>query len=69
MEATDRACCCTAKPAVKAVMPATTSRPAVDLWLCGHHWHVSRAALAEAGADVVELPTVDIAGYRAGAPV
>ncbi len=37
-------------------MPATATRPApVDLWLCGHHYRVSQAALAEAGAAVQML--------------
>jgi hypothetical protein len=31
------------------------ARP-VDLLLCGHHYRVSRAALAAAGATVQELP-------------
>src|SRR6266568_5758513 len=67
----DRACCCAAKPVAKAVMPATETRGPVDLWLCGHHWRVSRAALAEAGANVSELPVLDSAGeaHREGAPV
>ncbi|HEY5352426.1 MAG TPA: hypothetical protein VIK57_08210 [Streptosporangiaceae bacterium] len=34
-------------------MPATAARPhPVDLWLCGHHYRVARAALATAGAGV-----------------
>ena len=37
-------------------MPATATRPhPVDLWLCGHHYRASRAALAEAGAAVQTL--------------
>jgi len=35
----------------------------VDLWLCGHHYHASRAALLRAGARVEELtapPAPDI---------
>jgi hypothetical protein len=66
-----RACCCAAKPAVKAVMPATDTRGPVDLWLCGHHWRVSSAALAAAGASVCDLPVPDSAGKanREGAPV
>jgi hypothetical protein len=47
----DRACC-PARPAVIAVMPSTASRPhPTDLLLCGHHYRVSRQALA-AGAAV-----------------
>jgi hypothetical protein len=48
-----RSCCCLAKPQVKVIMPATPTRPhPVDLWLCGHHYRASQAALAEAGAAV-----------------
>ena len=37
-------------------MPATATRPhPVDLWLCGHHYRASQAALAEAGAAVQTL--------------
>lgn len=61
----DRACCCTARPMVKVIMPASTARPhPVDLWLCGHHWRASRAAVCAAGAtvhrvDVPETPQAD----------
>jgi hypothetical protein len=51
-----RACCCSAKPAVIAVMPATASRPhPTDLLLCGHHYRVSRHALDLAGARVLDF--------------
>jgi hypothetical protein len=54
----DRACCCTARPVVKVIMPATSRRPfPVDLWLCGHHWRVSREALSAAGASVHQVAT------------
>ncbi len=37
-------------------MPPTADRPhTVDLWLCGHHYRQSRAALEAAGATVVDL--------------
>jgi hypothetical protein len=53
----DRACCCPARAAVRVIMPATTARPAeTDLLLCGHHYRVSRHALARAGAVIFELP-------------
>jgi hypothetical protein len=53
-----RACCCPARPTVKVMMPATASRPTpVDLLLCGHHYHVSRQALAGAGARCEPLIT------------
>ena len=52
----DRACCCTAKPVIVALMPATPARPHVtDLLLCGHHYRISRRALALAGAVVAEI--------------
>jgi hypothetical protein len=51
-----RSCCCLARPAVKVTMPPTASRPyAVDLWLCGHHYRASRAALAKSGAAIEDL--------------
>ena len=56
----DHACCCTAKPMVKVIMPATASRPhPVDLWLCGHHWRVSPPAIIAAGATVYQVGTPD----------
>ena len=52
-----RACCCAAKAAVCVTMPPGLSRPhSTDLLLCGHHYRVSRQALAAAGAVVRELP-------------
>ncbi len=47
----ERACCCSAKPAVVVVMPATAGRDhPTDLLLCGHHYRAARAGLAAAGA-------------------
>jgi hypothetical protein len=41
---------------VKVLMPPACGRiRPVDLWLCGHHYHASRAALLLAGARVEEL--------------
>ncbi|HUN37769.1 MAG TPA: hypothetical protein VMU95_37730 [Trebonia sp.] len=52
-----RACCCAAKAAVRVTMPPGLSRPhCTELLLCGHHYRVSRQALAAAGAVVRELP-------------
>lgn len=54
--AADRSCCCPARPQVKVIMPASATRPhPVDLWLCGHHYRASQAALAQAGAAVQTL--------------
>ena len=51
-----RACCCVAK-AVCVRMPPGPSRPhSTELLLCGHHYRVSRRALAAAGTVVRELP-------------
>lgn len=51
------ACCCPASPVVRVIMPATAARPHdTELLLCGHHYRVSRQALATAGATVTELP-------------
>jgi len=53
----DRACCCPARAMVRVVMPPTAARPhATELLMCGHHYRVSRQALAAAGARVRELP-------------
>ena len=50
------ACCCPANPAVRVTMPATAARPhRTELLLCGHHYRVSRQALAAANATVTEL--------------
>jgi len=52
-----RACCCTAEAAVRVTMPPNPARQhATELLLCGHHYRVSRQALAAAGAVVRELP-------------
>ena len=52
-----QACCCVARAVVRVVMPATAGRPhETELLLCGHHYRVSRAALAAAHATVFELP-------------
>lgn len=56
---TDRACCCPARAVVQVVMPPTPARPhRTDLQLCGHHYRISRQALAAAGAAVRELPWI-----------
>jgi hypothetical protein len=50
----DRACCCTAKPAVIAIMPPSpTRRKRVELLFCMHHYRASRVGLGEAGALIV----------------
>jgi hypothetical protein len=51
------ACCCPARPVVQVIMPRTAARPhEIDLLLCGHHYRVSREALAVARAKVSVLP-------------
>jgi hypothetical protein len=56
----DQACCCVARAVVRVVMPPTATRMhATELLLCGHHYRVSRAALAAAHAAVSELPERD----------
>jgi hypothetical protein len=53
-----RSCCCPARPVVRVTMPPTADRPhPVDLWLCGHHYRASLAALVAAGARVEDLTT------------
>jgi hypothetical protein len=68
---TQRACCCPAWPVVQVMMPPTDRRPhPVDLWLCGHHYRVSRDALTAAGATVRHLPGASevVAGALSGVP-
>jgi hypothetical protein len=51
-----RSCCCPARPAVKVIMPPRAGRPhSVDLWLCGHHYRASAAALLKARARIEDL--------------
>jgi hypothetical protein len=48
---------CVARAVVRVVMPPTGARPhETELLLCGHHYRVSRAALAAAHATVSDLP-------------
>lgn len=57
-----RACCCPARPAVIAVMPAANGRQwSAELLLCGHHYRQSRQALAANGARLL-----DVMGYPLG---
>jgi hypothetical protein len=50
-----RACCCTAMPAVLALLPASARRPhRTDLLLCMHHYRAARRSLARAGATVID---------------
>ena len=59
----DRACCCTARPTVVAVIPAAASRPEVtELLFCMHHYRASRAALADAGAAIVDATGRSLTG-------
>ena len=58
----DRACCCSARPIVRVLMPATKSRPyRLDLLLCGHHYRLSQWTLAAAGGVAQILPGRSIA--------
>ena len=51
----ERSCCCPARPVVMVLIPsATARRHPVDLLLCGHHYLSSKAALAAAGAIVID---------------
>jgi len=65
-----RACCCSAKPAVIAVMPPVKGRRhSTELLLCGHHYRASKQALAAAGATVWDMtgaPVTDDAWALAG---
>jgi hypothetical protein len=62
----DRACCCPAQPVVRAIIPPSPQRRhSVDLLLCGHHYRVSRQALAAARARIENLPGKDDAAEAA----
>ena len=51
----DRACCCPARPVVRVLIRPAPARPhSVDLLLCGHHYRASGAALAAAGAVIMD---------------
>ena len=53
------ACCCPARPVVRAIMPPTAARPhRTELLLCGHHYRASCQALDAANATVTELPGI-----------
>ena len=53
----DRACCCSARPVVRVLMPATPSRPyRVELLLCGHHFRLSQWTLAAADGVAQVVP-------------
>jgi hypothetical protein len=61
--AADGACCCPARPVVTVIMPPASGRPhPVDLLLCGHHFRISQAALAAAGAAVYDDTGTLVAG-------
>src|SRR5271166_2037697 len=50
-----RACCCPARPVVRVLIPPSSARPhSVALLLCSHHYRISCAALAAAGARIID---------------
>jgi hypothetical protein len=52
----NRSCCCPARPAVLVIMPPAITRPhETDLFLCDHHFRLSREALSAARASVQRL--------------
>lgn len=52
---TQHACCCSARPVVRVMMPPTApGREPADLLLCGHHFRVSHDALEAAGATAFD---------------
>ncbi len=60
-------CCCSAGPAVIAIMPARTGREhPTELLLCMHHYRASREALDASQATVVSLAgdRIDLAEQR-----
>jgi hypothetical protein len=71
LQLADRGCCCLAKPVVVVVLPPVTRRThPVDLLLCGHHYHVSKGALATANAKIYDSREVTVeVGQQAQDPV
>jgi hypothetical protein len=66
----DRACCCSAAPAVVVIMPPAHDRQVdTELLLCGHHYRVSKAALASTQATVLDLTGHPVTGYAWPDPV
>jgi hypothetical protein len=55
----ERSCCCIARPAVIAFMPAAPGQEKqADLLLCMHHYRASRQQLTASGAHVVDASGV-----------
>jgi hypothetical protein len=51
----ERACCCSAPPAVRVVfVHASPAVHSVDLLMCGHHYRQSAAKLADIGAMIFD---------------
>jgi hypothetical protein len=58
-----RSCCCSARPMVVALIPASPGRPQqTDLLLCGHHYRASQRALAAAGVTLLDLDGMPVTG-------
>ncbi len=52
----DRSCCCTARPAVVAIIPPSSGREhPTDLLMCMHHYRLHRRRLERAGATTADL--------------
>jgi hypothetical protein len=51
-----RACCCTARPSVIAVIRPSAGRPHLtELLLCWHHYRLARRALDASGVTVLDI--------------
>jgi hypothetical protein len=58
----DRACCCSARPSVVAVLPAAPGREHLtELLFCSHHYRECRPELADAGAIVFDAHGKELA--------
>jgi len=58
------ACCCTGRRSSHCHTPVRGWAHQTDVLLCGHHYRATRQALAAAGASVVDMTGVPIAGYE-----
>jgi hypothetical protein len=55
LRSADRACCCSARPSVIAVMPPAPGRPqSIELLFCRHHYRESQSHLAAMGAMIFD---------------
>ncbi|HET9649505.1 MAG TPA: hypothetical protein VFP34_14930 [Microlunatus sp.] len=61
--ASERACCCSASPLYRVVLPPSAARAhKTDLLMCGHHYRASARKLKASGAVVFNTSGSLVAG-------